>query len=217
MGFFVVGWQLCKAVTWRPSDSRDRRTAFRDGTGWRTSIGTSIRDADGQRRPLSAPRARPYCDLLAYYGSSVPAFSTDNILGNRLDFEIARDGFVGRLRNDAVLRNAETWLRREGYRVIAMDAGAWSDDEQMLMAFAKGLQFPRHFGKNLDALNDCMSDVAEADYGWDASETGLVLILSGFDHFAQRLPRTADSVQQILQRQGRYAALFGNRLLTILS
>lgn len=147
----------------------------------------------------------------------MPAFSTDDILGNRLDFEIARDGFVRRLRDDAALRNAEMWLRREGYRAIALDAGAWSDDKQMHIAFATGLQFPRHFGKNLDALNDCMSNVAEADYGWNASETGLVLILSGFDRFAQRLPRTADHVQDILRRQGRYAALFGNRLLTILS
>ena len=147
----------------------------------------------------------------------MPAFSTEDILGNRLDFEIARDGFVGRVRDDAELRNAETWLLREGYRVVQLDAGIWSDDKQMHMAFATGLQFPRHFGENLDALNDCMSDVAEADYGWDVSETGLVLILSGFDRFAQRLPRTAEHVQHILRRQGRYAALFGNRLLTILS
>jgi hypothetical protein len=62
-----------------------------------------------------------------------------------------------------------------------------------------------------------MSDVAEADHGCDASETGLVLILSGFDRFARRLPRTADHVQHILRRQGGHAALFGNRLLTILS
>lgn len=147
----------------------------------------------------------------------MPAFSTEDIVGNRLDFEIARDGFVGRVRDDAELRNAETWLRREGYRVIELDAGTWSDDKQMHMAFATSLEFPRHFGENLDALNDCMSDVAEADYGWDGSETGLVLILSSFDRFAQRVPRTAEHVQQILRRQGRYAALFGNRLLTILS
>ena len=147
----------------------------------------------------------------------MPAFSTDDVLGNRLDFEIARDGFVRKLRDDAELRNAETWLRREGYRVVELDAGKWNDDEQMHVAFATGLRFPRHVGKNLDALNDCMSDVAEADHGWDASETGLVLILSGFDRFARRLPRTADHVQHILRRQGSYAALFGNRLLTILS
>ncbi|WP_049973411.1 barstar family protein [Curtobacterium sp. B18] len=146
----------------------------------------------------------------------MPAFSTDDIFGNRLDFEIARDGFVRRLQGDAAVRNAETWLRREGYRVIELDAGTWREDKQMHIAFATALQFPSHFGKNLDALNDCMSDVAEADYGWDATETGLVLILSGFDDFAQ-LPRIADHVTQILGRQGRYAALFGNRLLTILS
>ncbi|MBM7475688.1 barstar family protein [Curtobacterium herbarum] len=147
----------------------------------------------------------------------MPAFTTDDVLGNRLDFEIARDGFVRRLRDDAVLRDAETWFRREGYRVTELNAGAWNDDKQMHAAFATGLQFPGHFGNNLDALDDCMSNVAEADHGWDASETGLVLILSGFDRFAQRLPRTADHVQDILRRQGRYAALFGNRLLTILS
>ncbi|GAA1493449.1 hypothetical protein GCM10009627_17950 [Curtobacterium herbarum] len=156
-------------------------------------------------------------DLVSHYGSSVPAFTTDDVLGNRLDFEIARDGFVRRLRDDAVLRDAETWFRREGYRVTELNAGAWNDDKQMHAAFATGLQFPGHFGNNLDALDDCMSNVAEADHGWDASETGLVLILSGFDRFAQRLPRTADHVQDILRRQGRYAALFGNRLLTILS
>ncbi len=47
------------------------------------------------------------------------------------------------------------------------------------------VHFASHFGKNLAALNDCMSDVAEAEYGWDATETGLVLILSGFARFAQ--------------------------------
>lgn len=145
------------------------------------------------------------------------AFSTDDVLGNRLDFELARDGFVGRLQDDAVLRSAETWLRREGYRVVELDAGAWEEGEQMHKAFAHRLQFPLYFGRNLDALNDCMSDVAEAAYGWDASETGLVLVLVGFDRFSLRLPQTADHVERILRRQGRYAALFGNRLLTILS
>ncbi|WJY01574.1 barstar family protein [Curtobacterium sp. SP.BCp] len=147
----------------------------------------------------------------------MPVFSNDDILGNRLDFEIARDGFVRRLQGDAALRNGETWLRREGYRVIELDAGAWREGMQMHIAFATALQFPSHFGRNLDALDDCMSDVAVANYGWDGTETGLVLILSGFDDFAQRLPRIADHVKQILGRQGRYAALFGNRLLTILS
>ncbi|MFJ7289116.1 barstar family protein [Curtobacterium sp. NPDC098951] len=147
----------------------------------------------------------------------MPAFSTEDIVGNRLDFEIARDGFVSRVRDDAALGEAETWLRREGYRVVELDAGTWSDDKQMHVAFATSLEFPRHFGENLDALNDCMADVAEADYGWDGSEMGLVLILSGFDSFAQRVPGTAEHVRQILRRQGRYAALFGNRLLTILS
>jgi hypothetical protein len=62
----------------------------------------------------------------------VPAFSTGDILGNRLDFEIARDGFVRRLRDDAALHDAEMWLRREGYRVTALDAG---ENDPRLMVF----------------------------------------------------------------------------------
>ncbi|MFJ3384780.1 MULTISPECIES: barstar family protein [unclassified Curtobacterium] len=145
------------------------------------------------------------------------AFSTDDALGNRMDFAIARDGFVRGLPGGTVLRDAETWLRGEGYRVVEMDAGSWRDERHMHATFAAALAFPGHFGMNLDALDDCMSDVAEPDYGWDPSETGLVVVLSGFDGFADRLPRTAEQVTTILRKQGRYAALFGNRLLTILS
>jgi hypothetical protein len=147
----------------------------------------------------------------------VAAFSTDDVIGNRLDFEIARDGFVRRLPSGVALRDAVSWFRREGYRVVEMEAEGWVDDRHMLAAFAAALSFPDHYGMNLNALNDCMSDVAEAEYGWDTSEAGVVLVLVGHDRFTERLPRTAHHVQDILQRQGGYAALFGNRLLTILS
>ncbi|MGU3411147.1 barstar family protein [Microbacterium sp. M1A1_1b] len=144
-------------------------------------------------------------------------FSTDDVLSNRLDFEIARDDFVRRFQGVAAVREAETWLRREGYRVLDMDAGRWLNDRQMLSTFASALSFPSSFGMNLDALDDCMSDVAEAAYGWDPSETGLVLVLHGFDRMAEQIPRPAAHLQDILQKQGRYAALFGHRLLTILA
>ena len=145
------------------------------------------------------------------------AFSTGDILGNRIDFEIARDGFVRTLQGGAALRKAEEWLLSQGYRLIQLDAGSWRSDQHMHTAFAAALRFPSYFGKNLDALNDCMSDVAEAEYGWDVSDVGVVLVLADFDRFAARLPRTADRLEAILRAQGRYAALFGNRLLTILS
>lgn len=48
-------------------------------------------------------------------------------------------------------------------------------------------------------------------------ETPAGLVLVGFDPFTERLPRSAHHVQDILRTHSRYAALFGNRLLTILS
>ncbi|WIB65810.1 barstar family protein [Curtobacterium sp. MCBD17_040] len=145
------------------------------------------------------------------------AFSTDDVFGNRLDFDIARDGFVRGFRDDTAMRDAAAWLRDEGYRVIDVEAGGWEDERQLLSAFAAALSFPSYFGMNLDALNDCLSDVAQGEYGWDARDTGLALALHGFRRFAERLPQTASRVKGILQAQGRYAALFGNRLFTTLS
>lgn len=49
-----------------------------------------------------------------------------------------------------------------------LDAGARKEGEQIHIAFATAPHFPSRFGKALDALNDCMADVAEANYARDA-------------------------------------------------
>ena len=96
------------------------------------------------------------------------------------------------------------------------DAASWSSDADMYEHLAAGLHFPDYFGRNLNALNDCMSDVASGDYGWDVeAHTGLVIVLRSFDAFAAVDPGTAQIVLDILARQARGALLIGHRLICL--
>ncbi len=78
------------------------------------------------------------------------------------------------------------------------------------------LSFPGYFGRNLAALNDCMSDVASGDYGWDGdADTGLVIVLRAFDAFAVVDRRTAQLMLDILADQARRALLIGHRVICL--
>ena len=81
-----------------------------------------------------------------------------------------------------------------------------------------GHYFPAHFGRNLDALNSCVSDVGSGDYGWDADvHTGVVVVLRAFDVFTAVDRRTAQHVLDIFARQARCAILIGHRIIALCS
>jgi hypothetical protein len=61
--------------------------------------------------------------------------------------------------------------------VVQFDTSSWASDADMYDDVASGLDFPDYFGRNLDALNDRMRDVASGDYGWRPDATGLVIVL----------------------------------------
>jgi|SRR5215831_6350245 len=76
-----------------------------------------------------------------------------------------------------------------------------------------GLSFPDYYGRNLDALNDCMwEDVAIPDKG------SLVLVFRHYDRFANAVQRAdarsfAELVLRVFARAVRYDLLFGHRLI----
>src|SRR5687768_9199341 len=97
-------------------------------------------------------------------------------------------GFVHLFRRPSVLQGVADALSVHGYEIVRLDAGLWESHTAMYDALATGLSFPSYFGRNMNALNDCLSDVATGDYGWDSRSTGLLLILDRFDRFAKRTP-----------------------------
>ncbi|WP_433795936.1 barstar family protein [Actinoplanes sp. CA-252034] len=109
-----------------------------------------------------------------------------------------------------------TALRMDGYHVVSLEASTWRTAQQMHAALAVALDFPAHYGNNLDALNDCLGEVAAHAYGFPADATGLVLAMTGFDHFASASPDVARALLDIFATHSRNAQLQGEQLLCLI-
>ncbi|MFD8411711.1 barstar family protein [Streptomyces sp. NPDC059650] len=116
-----------------------------------------------------------------------------------------------RLLNQAVQR-----LGDRDFRVVRLAAGQWSTEQDMHRAFAAALHFPDYYGHNLDALNDCLGDVAcYGPYDDTAEGTGLVLTFTDYDRFAAACPKVAQAALDIIANQARHAAVLQRRLICL--
>src|ERR1700753_4040433 len=120
-----------------------------------------------------------------------------------MDFRLVQNTFVTLYCRASVLAKTVGWLRSHGDEIAEFDAGAWTSAARMLDDLAERLQFPAYFGRNLDALNDCMWEVAYHEYGWAADATGLVIVLTAFDAFTAVDRRTAQIMLNIIADQAR--------------
>ncbi|MFF0706368.1 barstar family protein [Streptomyces tendae] len=115
-----------------------------------------------------------------------------------------------------LLAEAVRRLENRGFRVVHLEAHAWATERDMHQAVATALQFPDYYGHNLDALNDCLGDVAcFGSYEETAEGIGLVLSLTDYDRFAAASPRAAQIVLDILADQARRAAVVQRRFFAL--
>jgi RNAse (barnase) inhibitor barstar len=138
-----------------------------------------------------------------------------DLVSHPRDFRLVRNSFVTMFWKLAVLEEATGWLKDHGYHLTTLDASAWTVPSDMHRELAAALDFPDYYGHNLDALNDCMGDVAAGDYGTPADATGLVLVLTDFDTFAASHRPSAQALLEIFAGQARSAALFGRRMICL--
>jgi len=132
-----------------------------------------------------------------------------------LDFRLVHNTFVTMFWRSSLLDETVGWLRAHAYYVVEFNAASWASASDMYDDVALGLNFPDYFGRNLDALNDCMRDVASGDYGWHADATGLVIVLRAFDSFATIDRTTAQIMLDIFADQARCAILIGHRIICL--
>jgi hypothetical protein len=90
-----------------------------------------------------------------------PAFgNNDPETRKRPDWELLQNGFVTLFCRAHVFTEAKTALAALGYLVVELNAGEWRTREDALVAIGTALHFPDYYGRNLDALVDCLRDVA---------------------------------------------------------
>lgn len=131
------------------------------------------------------------------------------------DTALMHNTFVTRFWQPSILDETVEWLLQHRYDVVSLDASSWTTTGDIYDDVALGLNFPDYFGRNLDALNDCMRDVASGEYGWSPNATGLVIVLRAFDAFTMVDRRTAQIMLDIFANQARSAILIGNRIICL--
>lgn len=129
--------------------------------------------------------------------------------------ELVRDPYITMFRRGSVLSGTVSRLGSLGYDVRSTDASAWAGLPGMHRALADLLDFPDYYGHNLDALNDCLSDVAAGTYGVRNDARGLALVLWHYDAFAAENGHAAFSLLDSFTVQARAAAVAGRRMLCL--
>jgi RNAse (barnase) inhibitor barstar len=150
-------------------------------------------------------------------------FKADEVNDEQLDWTVLRDGGVYLYWRQEILEDDLNWLKSNGYRIISFEAAEWQsasdwESEHLMHESLKAhLSFPDYYGKNLDALDECMlDDLVVPDSG------GLALVLNHYDRFfkpARNLSSdersTAEVVLNIFAKAVRHHMLFGRRLLIL--
>jgi len=147
------------------------------------------------------------------------AFDEQEESRKRLDWEILRDGGINLYLRREYLDEDIDWLRKQHYQVFLFDCTKWTSSEVMHADFARTLSFPSYYGRNLDALHDCLEDdLFVPDIG------GVALVLNRIDTYVKAhaatlkpIERTeAEIILDIFARATRYFLLTGRRFLTLL-
>jgi RNAse (barnase) inhibitor barstar len=85
-----------------------------------------------------------------------------------------------------------------GLTVIRIDLKGLASKTGLLRRAARALNFPEWFGKNWDALNDCLTDLS-----W-LSGRGWVIVLENSKDLASRKPQVFHSAVEVFQSANDY-------------
>jgi len=85
-----------------------------------------------------------------------------------------------------------------GMRIVGIDASAVRTKSQMLGLLGRSLAFPSWYGRNWDALEDCLTDL-----DW-LPQPGLVVRIEGFDAYAEADPDGFGILLDIFKTSAEY-------------
>ena len=80
---------------------------------------------------------------------------------------------------------SEDELTEWGLALVRLDLDAAADDGELMDALASGFSFPDYFGRNWDAVEECLRDLS-----WLPAD-GYVLVVRGAEPLWRRDPRLA--------------------------
>jgi len=135
----------------------------------------------------------------------------------RLDWQILRDGGIQLYWRREYLIEESQWFAKHDYDLFEFACETWESQDSMFSDFARTLRLPDYFGRNFDALDECIADLPLTE------NRGGVIVLTRFDAYAAgagstpmgRVENEAQAVLDIIARASRFHLLNGNRLVAL--
>lgn len=101
----------------------------------------------------------------------------------------------------AAVSDALQWAAESGWHGVALQLGGADGKESLLERCAVDLELPSWFGRNWDALADCLTDLS-----WWGQPSGYLLVADGWTGFGQAAPEAATTASQIFAAATDYWA-----------
>ena len=136
-------------------------------------------------------------------------FGDDPAEWQRLDWGLLINSPVALYFSSDVLREDTEWFQTHAYVITALNCGLWQGADDLHEALSVALEFPAYYGRNFDALDECLSEISVPREG------GRLLVLHSFSDFAVREPRLAQSLLESVARASRELLLTGRRFLAL--
>jgi RNAse (barnase) inhibitor barstar len=127
----------------------------------------------------------------------------------RVDWALLQNGPINLYWRLSYLVEHVRWLENHGYEIHEFDCTRWKTEDAMHTDISLQLNFPNYYGRNLDALNDCLSELRVP------AEGGCALVFRRYDLFASKSPNAAQHVLDIIADQSRMSLLLGLRLVAL--
>jgi RNAse (barnase) inhibitor barstar len=105
--------------------------------------------------------------------------------------ELLENGSVTLFYNNTILNKNIEKIKLEGFEIYNFDCAEWEIDN-FHKHLAETLSFPEYYGENLNAFNDCLSDMYPKD-------RGMVLSFENYEKFAKKHPEIAFDILDIIQ------------------
>ena len=129
---------------------------------------------------------------------------------DRIDWDLLQNGSITLFWRPQYLDETIDWLKQNRYKITEFDCSTWNDEKAMHIDISDTLNFPSYYGQNLDALNDCISEIDIPD------KAGHALVMKNFDVFSKAFYKISWILLDILETNSRLHLLHGKLFLTLL-
>lgn len=125
------------------------------------------------------------------------------------DIEILKDGPICKYYKNAILDEDVNWFIENRFDVFDIDVKNWNN-KNFHKYLKSHLNFPDYYGENLDAFDDCLSDMFNPKYN------GVVIVFRQIDEFLNNDYNSAIAILDIIAKESRVWLIDGQKLIALI-